>query len=314
MSTWADAVTGKKRYATRSVRGWRREAERELARDGDARPTEGTSQDKRDRGRAARALVRPQAASDYSPKTVKETRSYLDRDLLPALGTVPLAKLRPRSRSLLPRAAGAGSRRRSACRRPRSAASTASSDERSSKGCRWGWLGVNPAAAAPAEGAAAEIKPPTPVDLARLLRLAGSDPGAGVFSVLGGDGRPPAASWWPFVGATSTSTVVLSIDVDRDGPRRTGREGHEDRTRRGESPRPFNGSAPSASSDRARSGSVRRGGCSARRLRVQRRRGWLNSLVPRFGEPAVPSRLRCRRAAQRSSARLCRPPVVPISA
>ena len=82
-----DAITGKKRYATRSVRGSRREAERELARMVSA-ADQGTFA--RTGATVGELLERwlAQAASDYSPKTVRETRSYLDRDLLPALGNV----------------------------------------------------------------------------------------------------------------------------------------------------------------------------------------------------------------------------------
>jgi hypothetical protein len=36
-----------------------------------------------------------QAKEDFSPKTVLETRGFLDRNLLPGLGHVPLAKLKP---------------------------------------------------------------------------------------------------------------------------------------------------------------------------------------------------------------------------
>lgn len=35
------------------------------------------------------------AAPDFSPKTVKETRGYIDRSLLPTLGSKSLAKLKP---------------------------------------------------------------------------------------------------------------------------------------------------------------------------------------------------------------------------
>ena len=35
------------------------------------------------------------AAPDFSPKTVKEARGYIDRSLMPALGTRRLAKLKP---------------------------------------------------------------------------------------------------------------------------------------------------------------------------------------------------------------------------
>ena len=31
---------------------------------------------------------------DFSPKTVKDTRGFIDRNLLPALGSVPLSKLK----------------------------------------------------------------------------------------------------------------------------------------------------------------------------------------------------------------------------
>ena len=34
------------------------------------------------------------AALDFSPSTVKETRGFIDRNLLPTLGAVPLTKLR----------------------------------------------------------------------------------------------------------------------------------------------------------------------------------------------------------------------------
>ena len=88
-----DVITGKKRYACHTVRGSRREAERVLAKMvGDA-----------DRGGFARTgattgelLERwlAHAKADFSPKTVRETRGYMDRDLFPALGDVALDKLR----------------------------------------------------------------------------------------------------------------------------------------------------------------------------------------------------------------------------
>ena len=34
------------------------------------------------------------AAQDFSPSTVKETRGFIDRNLLPTLGTVPLGRLK----------------------------------------------------------------------------------------------------------------------------------------------------------------------------------------------------------------------------
>ena len=75
-----DAVIGKKRYATKSVRGSRAEAERVLAR-----MVTGADQGTYARTSApvGELLERwfAQAVTDYSPKTVRETRGYLDRNL-----------------------------------------------------------------------------------------------------------------------------------------------------------------------------------------------------------------------------------------
>jgi len=62
-----DAVTGGERYATRTFRAGRREAERVLEH----------------------------ARRNFSPKTVLETRGYIDRTIRPRLGEVRLGSLRP---------------------------------------------------------------------------------------------------------------------------------------------------------------------------------------------------------------------------
>ncbi|MEM9749277.1 MAG: hypothetical protein AAF945_21515, partial [Actinomycetota bacterium] len=89
-----DPITGKKRYATKSVRGGKREAQSALA----AMVTEA------ERGAMSRTRATVGelldawfefAAPDFSPKTVKETRGYIDRSLMPAFGTQSLAKLKP---------------------------------------------------------------------------------------------------------------------------------------------------------------------------------------------------------------------------
>ena len=89
-----DPVSGRKRYATRSVRGSKRAAERVL----------------RDMVSAAEAGVTHRAGATFgelcetwlthasghlAANTVTETRRILDRTLLPRLGDVPLAGLRP---------------------------------------------------------------------------------------------------------------------------------------------------------------------------------------------------------------------------
>lgn len=87
-----DPVTGKKRYSTKTVRGGKREAQRTLA----AMVTDA------ERGLTPRSSATvgdlleawfTQATQDFSPTTVKETRGFIDRSLLPGLGERPLAKL-----------------------------------------------------------------------------------------------------------------------------------------------------------------------------------------------------------------------------
>jgi integrase len=167
-----DAISRKKRYATRTVRGSRREAERVLARMvADA-----------DQGGFARTSATVgdllehwfvQAREDYSPKTVRETRGYLDRDLLPALATVPLAKLGPEELDRFYR----GLRAHGSRGRPLSPGSVRRIHgilrRALQQGVRWGWIAVNPAASAsPPKVPQRDVTSPSPADLGRLLRLA----------------------------------------------------------------------------------------------------------------------------------------------
>ncbi|MEM8904295.1 MAG: N-terminal phage integrase SAM-like domain-containing protein [Actinomycetota bacterium] len=87
-----DPLTGKQRYRTKSVRCGKREAERILA--------EMVVEAERGVAPATAATVGELleewfelASRDFSPKTVKETRGFIDRNLLPTLGPMPLAKL-----------------------------------------------------------------------------------------------------------------------------------------------------------------------------------------------------------------------------
>jgi integrase len=170
-----DAISGKKRYATRTVRGSRREAERVLAR-----IVAGADQGSFARTSATVGELLERwfelARDDYSPKTVLETRGYLDRDLVPALGEVPLARLRPEDLDRYYRALRAhGSRGRPLA--PASVRRIHGVLRRAlQQGVRWGWIAVNPAAAAsPPKVPKTDVKPPMPADLARLLRVAEAD-------------------------------------------------------------------------------------------------------------------------------------------
>ena len=100
-----DPISGKKRWTGRTVKGGKREAQRALA--------ELVAEAGRQQVVPARATVGElleqwfaHARADFSPKTVRETRGFLDRNLLPTLGPLPLARLRhPRHRPAVPPAA-----------------------------------------------------------------------------------------------------------------------------------------------------------------------------------------------------------------
>lgn len=171
-----DPLTGRKRYATRTVRGGKREAQTALAE----MVTEA------ERGLTVRATATVGelleawfefASPDFSPKTVKETRGYIDRSLMPALGSRRLAKLKPADldafyRRLLtsggsggrPLAPGTVKRIHGILRRALN------------QGVKWGWIGINPATATtPPRVPASDIKPPSPEALGRVLRRAEVD-------------------------------------------------------------------------------------------------------------------------------------------
>lgn len=103
-----DPVTGKQRYASRTVRSGKREAQRVLnemvtdAGRGLSVRTNATT------GQLIEAWFE-HAAGDFSPKTVKETRGFIDRNLLPAVGAGGLAPATVRRiHGVLRRALGQG--------------------------------------------------------------------------------------------------------------------------------------------------------------------------------------------------------------
>lgn len=88
----ADPVTGKQRYATKTVRAGKREAQRLL----------NEMKVEAERGRATRTTATvgelldrwlELAREDFSPKTTREVVGYIERNLRPALGDVRLSKL-----------------------------------------------------------------------------------------------------------------------------------------------------------------------------------------------------------------------------
>jgi integrase len=87
-----DEATGRRRYVNKTVRGGKREAERALAE----LVTHASRGDLRNsRATVAQLLERwfELVRADFSPSTERETRSIIDRTLLPGLGEMPLNRL-----------------------------------------------------------------------------------------------------------------------------------------------------------------------------------------------------------------------------
>jgi integrase len=178
-----DPVTGRKRYVTKTVRGGKREAHRELVT-----LLYSAQQGARSRSTATVADLLnawfEHARPDLSPKTVRETRGYIDRNLIPALGAVRVDRLRAdridayyrtlRTRRTRPLAPGTIRRIHGILRRALQ------------QGVRWGWLNANPAAvASPPRIPASGLTPPRPEEIARLYRRAERvDPDLAVFILL----------------------------------------------------------------------------------------------------------------------------------
>ena len=166
----AHPVTGRKQYLTRSVRGPRDQAERVLramvaaAELGTARYADNTFAELCDAWLDA-------VGSRLAPNTVAETRRILRRHLLPALGDIPLRKLRSEHFDHLyarllehggqdgkPLSGDTVRRVHGVARRALNIA------------VRWGWIASNPASSiAPPREMRRPIRPPTPDEVVRLI-------------------------------------------------------------------------------------------------------------------------------------------------
>ena len=168
-----DRINGKQRYAYKTVRDGKREAQRALAEmmaeadSGVAVSTNATV------GELLEAWFEL-AAQSFSPKTAMETRGLLDRALLPSLGRKPLAKLSTAQidgfYAQLHESGGA----RGQGLAPATIRRIHGVLRRGlSQGVKWGWLSSNPAAeASPPRVPVPEIAPPSPEQLSRILARA----------------------------------------------------------------------------------------------------------------------------------------------
>jgi len=168
-----DPVTNKKRYASKTVHGGKREAQRSL----NEMITEA------ERGLSARTTATVGelierwfefAAQDFSPSTVKETRGFIDRNLLPTLGAVPLGRLKASDLDRFYRKLSVGGGVRGGPLAPGTIRRIHGILRRAlGQGLKWGWIGINPAlAATPPRVPQPDITPPSGAEVARVLRRA----------------------------------------------------------------------------------------------------------------------------------------------
>jgi len=242
-STWdlrvflgADA-TGKKLYATKTVKGGKREAQRVLA--------EMVNQASDGRLAVTKATVGglleewfAKVSPDFSPKTALETRGLLDRHLLPTFGATTLRRLKAKDIDAYYSQLRAG-------KATASRALTPSTIKRIhgvlhvalEQGVRWGWLTINPASSAsPPRVNAPDIVPPSPAELGRLFGEAlAAAPEFATFVVvaaaLGARRSETIALRWSDVDlAAGRVTIARGIVIGPDGPVEKDTKTHAART------------------------------------------------------------------------------------
>ncbi|MGH8895342.1 MAG: site-specific integrase, partial [Actinomycetes bacterium] len=124
------------------------------------------------------------ASGHLAANTVTETRRILDRTLLPRLGDVPLAGLRPEHLDALYADLLRSGRRDGGPMSPATVQRIHGVVRRAlTVGVRWGWLTANPAfIAMPPRSPRRAISPPLPGEVARLIDTA--EPDLGMFVLL----------------------------------------------------------------------------------------------------------------------------------
>jgi hypothetical protein len=166
----AHPVTGRKQYLTRSVRGPREHAER-VRHDMVAAAELGTARYADNTFAELCEAWLDAVGSRLAPNTVAESRRILNRHLLPALGGIPLRKLRSEHFDhLYARLLDHGSHdgkplSGDTVRRVHGVARRALNIA-----VRWGWIASNPASSiAPPREMRQPIRPPATGDVARLI-------------------------------------------------------------------------------------------------------------------------------------------------
>jgi integrase len=182
-----DPMTGHERYATRTIRSGKREAERVLNEMVVTADRGGLVKSRSTLAELLDAWLE-QASRDFSPKTVRETKGFIERTIKPELGQITLARLQPIMLDrFYARLSAPGGGRRGGRLAPGTVRRVHGIIRRAlAQGVRWGWLGTNPAASAsPPRVPATTIQPPTPSQLALVLDAAERhDPELAMFVTL----------------------------------------------------------------------------------------------------------------------------------
>jgi integrase len=207
-----DRHTGAKRWACRTVRGTRREAEQACA----ALVTEigagfHSEADRTVADLLARwmALIGP----DLSPSTLRDYRSAIDRHITPALGSTKLAKVRASDLDDWYRALPLGPAR---VRRVHNILSAAFD-----QAVRWQWVAHNPCASArPPKVRETEINPPTETEVRALIAAADTPDFAAYLRLAAETGARRGeliALRWPDIDLDAHAVTIRRAVVDAGG-------------------------------------------------------------------------------------------------
>lgn len=170
--TGRDPLTKKPQYLTKTFRGGKRAAERELAAMVSGKqassPTAGMT--------VGELLERwlEHATPELSPSTVATTRVVIYTHLVPHIGSLPLRKLTPAKVDALYRLLRERGGRKG---KPLSGATVQRAHNvlhrAAAQAVRWGWLPLNPVSnATPPRRAPVEIQPPAPEEVLRIIDVA----------------------------------------------------------------------------------------------------------------------------------------------
>ena len=218
-----DPVSGKHKYATRTFRGGKREAEEAIAR----MVTEVGGGGHAAHDATVADLVRQWldlVEEELSPSTLRGYQRIVTSYILPALGGIPLARLRTAQldrfyAELRDRGGKDASRLAPATVRQTHAILRRALQQ----GMRWGWISTNPAVlASPPRLRSHPIAPPAPADVIRLIDRAEVDrPELGCFLLLaattGARRGELCALRWSDVDFAGALTIQRSIVETVDG-------------------------------------------------------------------------------------------------